>query len=150
MYRNLHSSYPQVCSPALRSIACNDGHFCSLEDRSNTIDVGCSGSMQGNCIPSQFSKPYLMYSTIDAASVALDFSKENVEDGVIDSSPSRSIGRTPVCLPFLLRDCQSTPIHVRQCITMYVHLKGSFIAKHHSTRMKPKRRIMSIIASAFP
>jgi hypothetical protein len=83
----------------------NDGPFCSMEDRSDTIGGECSRSMQGDCVPSQFSKPYLMYLATDATSVALDFSKGNVEDGVVDSPPSRSVGRTPVCSPSPLRDC---------------------------------------------
>jgi hypothetical protein len=41
-------------------------------------------------------------------------------------------------------------VHVRQRITTYVRLKDSFIARQHSTRMKPKRMIMSITASTFP
>jgi hypothetical protein len=89
---------------------CNDGPFCSMADRSDTIGAECSGSMQGDCVLSQFSKPYLMYSTTDAASAALDFSKGNVEDGVVDSPPSYSAGRLHVCSPSPLRDCRSTPI----------------------------------------
>jgi hypothetical protein len=54
-----------------------------------------------------------MYSATDAASVALDFSKGNVEDGVVDSPPSRSVGRMPVCSPSPLRDCRWTPIRQR-------------------------------------
>ena len=83
----------------------NDGTFCSTEDRSDTIGVECSRSMQGDCVPSEFSKPYLMYSATDVASTALDFSKGNVEDGVVDSPPNRSVGRTPVYLPSPLLDC---------------------------------------------
>ena len=66
--------------------------------------------MQGDYVPSQFSKPYLMYSATDAALVALDFSKENVEDEVVDSLLSRSARRTLGCLPSPLHDCRSTPI----------------------------------------
>jgi hypothetical protein len=60
-----------------------------------------------------------MYSTTDAASVALDFSKGNVEDGVVDSPPSRTAGRMPICLPSPLRDCQSTPIRQRSPSPMH-------------------------------
>ena len=88
----------------------SDGHFYSTEDRSDTIGAKCSDSMQSNCVPSQFSKLYLMYSATDAASADLDFSKGNVEDGVVDSPPSCSAGRTPIYLPFPLCDCQSTSI----------------------------------------
>jgi hypothetical protein len=75
-------------------IACNEGPFCSTEDRSDTIGAKCSGSMHFNYVPSEFSKPYLMYPTTDNALAALDYSKGNVEDGVVDSPPSRSAGRT--------------------------------------------------------
>ena len=76
----------------------NNGPFCSTEDRSDTIDVECFGSMQGDCILSQFSKPYLMYSTTNVASVVLDYSKGNVEDVVIDNLPNRSVGRMPISI----------------------------------------------------
>jgi hypothetical protein len=56
-----------------------------------------------------------MYSATDVASVALDFSKGNVEDKVVDSLPSRSARRTPVCLPSPLCDYRSTPIRQRSC-----------------------------------
>ena len=85
----------------------------SMEDRSETIGAECSGSMQGDYVPSQFSKPYLMYSTTDATSAALVFSKGFVEDGVVDSPPNYSAGRTPSCSPSLLHDCRSTPIWQR-------------------------------------
>ena len=68
----------------------NNGHFCNTEDCSDTIGVECSGPMQGDCVPSQFLKPYLMYSAIDIASTTLDFPKGNVEDRIIDSLPSCS------------------------------------------------------------
>jgi hypothetical protein len=97
----------------------NDGPFCSTADRSDTIGAECPGSMQGDCVPSQFSKLYSMYSTTDAASAALDFSKGNVEDGIVDSPPSRSAGRTPLCSPFPLRDCRSTPIRQRSRSPMH-------------------------------
>jgi hypothetical protein len=84
-----------------------------MADRSDTIGAECSGSIQGDCVPSQFSKPYLMYSATDAASAALDFSKGNVEDGVVDSPPSHSVEQTPVCSPSPLRDCRLTPIRQR-------------------------------------
>jgi hypothetical protein len=55
----------------------------------------------------------------DVASAALDFSKENVEDGIVDSPPSRTTDRTSVCSPSPLRDCQLTPI--RQCSRLPMH-----------------------------
>jgi hypothetical protein len=62
---------------------------CSMEDHTAGVDAECSRSIQGDCVPSQFSKPYLMYSTNDGASAAVDFAKGNVEDGVVNSPPSR-------------------------------------------------------------
>jgi hypothetical protein len=129
LFRSSHSSYPQVCSPALRSIECNGGRFYTTEDRSDTIAVECSGSIQGNCVPFQFSKPYLMYSATDAASVALDFSKGNVEDRVFDSPPSCSAGRTLVCSPSPLRNYRSTSIRQR-----------SHSPTHHNVRT-PQRQL---------
>jgi hypothetical protein len=85
--------------------------------------------MQSDCVLSQFSKPYLMYFAIDAVSAALDFSKGNVEDEVVDSPLSRSAGRTPVCSPSPLRDCQSTSIRQR-----------SRSPTHHNVRM-PQRQL---------
>ena len=46
----------------------------------------------------------------DVASAALDYSKGNVQDGVINSPPSRSAGRMLVYLPSPLRDYRSTSI----------------------------------------
>jgi hypothetical protein len=74
-----------------------------MEDRTAGVDAECSGSIQGDCDPSQFSKPYLMYSATDAASATVDFAKGNVEDGVVNSPPSCGAGRSPVCLPSPLR-----------------------------------------------
>ena len=88
----------------------NDGHFCSIEDHSDTIGTECSGSMQGNCVLSQFSKPYLIYLATDAVLVIFDFSKGNVEDRVVGSPPSRSAGRMLVNSPSPLHDCRLTPI----------------------------------------
>jgi hypothetical protein len=81
-----------------------------MEDHSNSVDVECFRSIQGDIVPSQFLKLYLMYSTTDAASAVVDFARCNVEDGVVDSPPSLGAGRTLICLPSLLWDCQSTPI----------------------------------------
>jgi hypothetical protein len=59
--------------------------------------------MQGDYVPSHFLKPYLMYSATNVASATLDFSKGNVEDGVVDSPPSRSVGR--------MRQRSCSPMH---------------------------------------
>lgn len=46
-------------------------------------------------------------SAIDAASAAIDYSKGDVEDGVVDSPPSRGPGRTPICSPSPLKRASS-------------------------------------------
>jgi hypothetical protein len=81
---------------------------------SNRVNTESSGLIEGDCIPSQFSKLHLMYSTTDVAFVAIDFAKGNEDDGVIDSPPSRSAGRMPVCLPSPLQGGQLNPIRQRQ------------------------------------
>jgi hypothetical protein len=86
-----------------------------MEDRTAGVDAECFGSIQGDCVPSQFSKPYLMYSATDVAFATVDFAKGNVEDGVINSPPSRGAGRLPVCSPSPLRGCDWTPTKQRSC-----------------------------------
>jgi hypothetical protein len=86
-----------------------------MEDRTAGVDAECSGSIQGDCVPSQFSKPYLMYSATDAASATVDFAKGNVEDGVVNSPPSRGAGRSPVYSPSPLQGCNWTPTGQRSC-----------------------------------
>ena len=66
-----------------------------MEDRTTGVDAECSKSIQGDCIPSQFSKPYLMYSATDVAFAIVDFAKGNVEDDVVNSPPSPGTGRSP-------------------------------------------------------
>jgi hypothetical protein len=88
----------------------DDDPCCSTEDCSDNVDAKYSGSMQGNCIPFQFLKPYLMYLATNSTSVAIYFAKDNVEDGVVDNLPSRSTSRTHVYSPSPLQGCQSTPI----------------------------------------
>jgi hypothetical protein len=86
-----------------------------MEDRTAGVDAECSRSIQGDCVPSQFSKPYLMYSTTDAAFAIVDFAKGNVEDGVMNSPPSRGAGRSPVYSLSPLQGCNWTPIGQCSC-----------------------------------
>ena len=53
-----------------------------------------------------FSKLYVMFSTTIAASTAIDYSKENVEDGVVDSPPSRGPVLAPIFSPSRLKQSQ--------------------------------------------
>jgi hypothetical protein len=83
----------------LTSIARDFDPSCSVEDHTAGVNAECFGSIQGDGVPSQFLKPYLMYSAIDAASAAVDFVKDNVEDSVVNSPPSCGAGRSPMCSP---------------------------------------------------
>jgi hypothetical protein len=72
---------------------------CSTGPGSARAEAECLGSIERHCLPSQFSKPYLIYSASDAASAAVDFAKGNVEDGVVNSPPSWDVARLLVCSP---------------------------------------------------
>jgi hypothetical protein len=72
-------------------------------------EVECLGSIEEHCLLSQFSKPYLMYSATDAASAAVDFAKGSLEDGIVNSPPSRDAARLHVCSPSPLLGYGSTP-----------------------------------------
>lgn len=62
-----------------------------------------SGSLRGGVAQSIQSKPYLMCTATDAASAIMDFSKQKVDDGVVDSPPERRAGITPVASPSPLK-----------------------------------------------
>jgi hypothetical protein len=49
----------------------------------------------------------MLRSAADAASAAIDYSKGNIEDGVVDSPPSRGPSRTPICSPSPLKRVSS-------------------------------------------
>jgi hypothetical protein len=97
-------------------MACDVDPSCSTGACSARAEAECSGSIEEHCLPSQFSKPYLMYSATDAASVAVDFAKGNVEDGVVNSPPSRDAARLPMCSPSPLRGYGSTPTRQHSCL----------------------------------
>ena len=50
---------------------------------------GSSRSTETSCIPLRNSRPYVMCSASDAVSAAIDFSKDDVDEGVVDSPPSQ-------------------------------------------------------------
>ena len=95
----------------------NDGGIGASESRHGSFLSGRSISKDGNLAPLQYSKPYVLFSATDAASAAIDFSKGNVEDGVVDSPPSRGPWRSPVVSASPLqgsscaggRDCSPSP-----------------------------------------
>ena len=50
-----------------------------------------------------------MFSATDAASAAIDFSKSNVDDGVVDSPPSRGLRKSPIVSPSLFQESLCRP-----------------------------------------
>ena len=54
-----------------------------------------SGGASCDTIP--LSKPYMFRSATDAASAAINYSKGNIDEVIIDSPPSRGLERTPMC-----------------------------------------------------
>ena len=60
-----------------------------------------------------------MFSATDAASVAIDFSKKDVNDGVVDSPPSRGPWRSPVL--------SASPLQGSPCVG----------CRHHSPSRSP-------------
>jgi hypothetical protein len=102
-------------------MACDVDPSCSTGPRSARAEAECSGSIEGHYLPSQFSKLYLMYSATDAASVAVDFAKGNMEDGIVNNPPIWDAARLPVCSPSPLRGYGSTP--TQQCF--YLPTKGT-------------------------
>ena len=68
-----------------------------------------SKSMQASCGQSQYSKPYVLFSATDAASTAIDFSKSNVDDGVVDNPPCRGLRRSPIVSPSPLQGSLCRP-----------------------------------------
>ena len=85
----------------------------SIGAYSTRAEAECSRSIEEHCLPSQFSKPYLMYSIIDVASAAIVFEKGSLEDGVVNSLPSQDADRLLVCSPSPLWGYGSTPIRQR-------------------------------------
>ena len=59
------------------------------ESMRGSLLSGRSKSRNGGCALSEYSKPYVLFSTTDAASAAIDFSRKSVDDGVVDCLLSR-------------------------------------------------------------
>ena len=74
-----------------------------------------SGSYHGGLAQSHQSKPYLICTAIDVASMIMDFSKQSVDDGVVDSPPERRAGITPVASPSPLKRVYSSIEHRTEC-----------------------------------
>ena len=65
--------------------------------------------MRVGCGQSQYSKPYVLFSATNAASAAIDYSKSNVDDGVVDSPPNRGLKRSPIVSPSPLQGSLCRP-----------------------------------------
>ena len=74
----------------------NDGGTGASESKYGSLLFGRSVFKDGSLASLQYSKPYVLFSATDAASAAIDFSKGNVEDGVVNSPPNRGPWRSPV------------------------------------------------------
>ena len=59
---------------------------------------GRSKSRKGGCALSEYSKLYILFSATNAASATIDFSRKNMDDGVVDSPSSRGAWRSLVLL----------------------------------------------------
>ena len=66
------------------------------ESMHGSLLSGRSKSTQPRCGASQFSRPYVLFSATNAASAVINFSKGNVNDGVVDSLPSQGPFRLPM------------------------------------------------------
>ena len=73
-----------------------DGESHHTESARGSLLSGQSNSRNGGCALSEYSKPYVLFSATDAASAATDFSRKSMDDGVVDSPPSRGAWRPPV------------------------------------------------------
>ena len=74
------------------------------ESMHGSLLSGRSKSRNRGCALSEYSKPYVLFSTTDAASASIDFSKKSVDDGVVDSPPSRGAWRLPILSASPLED----------------------------------------------
>ena len=91
----------------------NDGGTGASKSRHGSLLSGRSVSKDGSLAPLQYSKPYVLFSATNVASAAIDFSKGNVEDGVVDSPPSRGPWRSPVVSASPLQGSPCTGGHDR-------------------------------------
>jgi hypothetical protein len=102
----------QVGRSVLLSLSSQDVQMSSMKPSTCFSIPECSASGLESFAPSPFSKLYVMFSAIDAASAAIDYSKGNIEDGV-DSPPSRGPVLAPIFSPSPLKQSQSALIHSR-------------------------------------
>ena len=78
-----------------------------LSGSEKSMSTWCE-STDASCDTAPISKPFMLRSATDVVSAAIDFSKQNVDDGVVDSPPSKGSYRTPACSPSPLKRTFST------------------------------------------
>ena len=72
------------------------GEIQCIESAHGSLMSGGSKSAHEGCALSQYSKLYVLFFATDAASIAIVFSKRNVNDRVVDSPLSRGPPRSPI------------------------------------------------------
>jgi hypothetical protein len=105
----------QVGRHSLQSLTSQDVHTCFMKATSSFSTCNYSTSVQDSFALSPYSKLYLMFSTTDTASAAIDFRKGNVDNGMVDSPPNQSQVATSIFSPSLLKLSRATPIWSRSC-----------------------------------
>ena len=75
------------------------GETGGIESIHGTLLSSRSKSTGADCGQSQYSKPYVLFSAIDVASASIEFSKSNVDNGIVYSPPSQGLRRSPIVLP---------------------------------------------------
>ena len=101
--------FPQFGDPSRDFSSSELGKTGGTEFIHGSLLSGQSKSTWAGCGQSQYSKPYVLFSATDAASAAIDFSKSNVDDGVVDSPPNRGLRRSPIVLPSPLQGSLCRP-----------------------------------------
>ena len=91
--------FPQFGDPSRDFSSSKLGETGGTKSIYGSLLSGRSKSMWADCGQSQYSKPYVLFFATDAASAAIDFSKSNVDDGVVDSPPSRGLRRSLIVSP---------------------------------------------------
>ena len=74
-----------------------------------TLLSGRSKSTQVGYGPCQYSNRYVLFFACDATSAAIDFSKGNIDDGVVDSPPYQGPCRLPMVSPSPLQGSLCKP-----------------------------------------
>ena len=85
-----------VGRPSINLFSSKGKDFHCTESTCGSLLFGQSKSGKGGCALSHNSKPYVLFLATDAASAAIDFSRKNLDNGMVDNPPSRRPWRSPV------------------------------------------------------